>query len=152
LQPRPQSGSLLAHAMLHVDPLVLIAREGGVEPAQQPIGEIALELVAIEEVEIAPLIAEEQPVAPACADRAAFLEKGAKRRDAGPWADHDDRRGALARQAEAVRGPDEGWNLGTRREAFGQIDGGKALAQPATPLIAHGGDGEVHFARHRLRR
>src|SRR5260221_5880253 len=152
LQPRPERRGLLAHPMLDIELLGLVAREGGVEAAQQAIGDIALKLLLIEKIEFAPLIAEEQPVATARADRAALLEKGAGRRDAGAGTDHDDRRIVFLRQAEAVRRPHPDLALGPRATPPGKIARGDALAPPASLLIAHPGDGEMHLIRFHLRR
>src|SRR6266849_6740227 len=64
--------------MLDVNLFLLIAREGSVEAVEQPVREIGLELLLVEEVERPPLVAAEQPVAPARADRAPLRAKDAE--------------------------------------------------------------------------
>ena len=62
-----------------------------------------VQLVGIEEIAVAALMAEEQPVLAGRAGRLAVEQEGAERRDAGARADHDDRRLRILRQREAMR-------------------------------------------------
>src|SRR5262249_40929642 len=59
--------------------------------------------VLVEEIVIAALGAEEQPVAPGRFARHAFVQEGAKRSDAAAGADHDDGHGRGGRQTEVLR-------------------------------------------------
>src|SRR6185437_16726262 len=134
LQPRPQRGRLLAHAILHIDALRLVAREGDIEPRQQAVAAIAIELGLVEEVRAPALIAEEQPVAPGGAARSPLLEKGAEGRHAGARPDHDDRRVVGGGEAEAMRWLDEDRHPGAARRALGEEGRGDAFARPAALL------------------
>src|SRR5207248_10874785 len=105
-QPRPQLGGVLEQTVLHVNLVVLVPREGGVEPGQETVAAIRGQLVLEQKIGLPPRIAEEQPIAAARAGRLAFLQKGAERRDTGAWPDHDDRP-VRRRQTEAVAGADK---------------------------------------------
>ncbi len=68
-----------------------------------------LELVLVEEVERAALLAEEEPVVAGGAEGLALFEERAEGRDAGAGADHDDGRGGVFGQAEVgVRVQEDG--------------------------------------------
>ena len=59
----PQVAADLAHAVLHVDFLVAVARPGERQAREQAGGAHRLQLVLVEEIVVAALVAEEQPVA-----------------------------------------------------------------------------------------
>src|ERR1043165_4094877 len=100
LQPLPELGGSLLHAVLDIDLLRLVAREGEVEAVQRAPALPVHDLVLVEEVGRALLVAEEQPVLPLGATRLAFLEEGTERRDAGARADHDRGRAVIGRRAK----------------------------------------------------
>src|SRR5690349_428666 len=61
-EPGPQFTADLAHAVLHIELLLAVARPGERKPREQARGFHRVELVLIEEVAVAALMAEEQPV------------------------------------------------------------------------------------------
>ena len=67
-QPAPQLDCVLAHAVLDVDLLGLIAREGRIEPRQHALALPIGNLILIKKVSGPLLVAEEQPVAAGGAD------------------------------------------------------------------------------------
>src|SRR5882672_9488069 len=114
--------------MLNVDLMLLVARKRGVEPSQEaapvPQGQLVLE----QEIGLAPRVAEEQPVPPARAQRLAFLQKSAERRDPGAWPDHDDR---SVRRGEAHAGG--GMKINRNRRALGNPVAQKGRGDAGTP-------------------
>src|SRR6266403_286842 len=102
-KPGPQFATDLAHAILHVELLVAVARPRQRHSRQQAHGFQGVQFVGIEEIATAALMTEEQPVLAGRAGRLAVEQEGAERRDAGTGPDHDDRRLRVLRQAEAVR-------------------------------------------------
>src|ERR1051326_3513662 len=62
-----------------------------------------LELVFVEEIEVAAQMAEIEPIWPRRLGRQALLQEGAERRDAGAGTDHDDRLAGVSRQREMLR-------------------------------------------------
>ena len=87
------------------------------------------------------LRAEEEPVPAARADRLAFLEKGAERRDAGARADHDDGRVVILGQAKFRRGRIN--RRGRIGAALGEEGGANAFAFPAVAAVGHDVDDEM---------
>ena len=102
LEPGEQLGAALPHAVLDVDLLGLIAREGDVEVGQQAVLQPLLPFQLVQEIVGEVAIAEEQPVAPAGSRGLPLLQEGAKRRDAGAGADRDDRPVRIVGQAEVL--------------------------------------------------
>src|SRR5204863_8610704 len=47
--PGPQLGGVFQHPMLDIDLLALVAREGGIEPGQEPVAAPFEQLVAVQE-------------------------------------------------------------------------------------------------------
>ncbi|SKV55585.1 Uncharacterised protein [Mycobacteroides abscessus subsp. abscessus] len=68
-----------------------VTGEGEVESSQNTRGHEPLQLLAVEETRGATPVAEEQPGTPRRTRRLALLQKAAKRRNARPGPDHDDR-------------------------------------------------------------
>ena len=62
LEPGVELGGVLLHAVLDVDLVGLVAGEGGVEAGEEAVLVHGEELVFVEEVEGAALLAEEEPV------------------------------------------------------------------------------------------
>ena len=79
------------------------------------------------------------------AERGAVLDEGAERRDAGAGADHDDRRGAIGRQAEVLVRLDEDRHRVARFHEVREIGRADALALAAVGLVADGGHREMHL-------
>ena len=119
--------------MLDVDLAGLVAREREIHAAQYALLGEVLEIRAIKEVAIAPLVAEEEPVAAACARGFALLQECAEGRDAGARPYHDDRRRRIGGQAKAVRSLHEHRNGAPRFQVFGD----KARADPLVGAIVH---------------
>src|SRR5262249_9789496 len=82
-EPGPEGAADLGYAVLDVELLGAVARPGERKPGQRARRLHAGELVLVEEIVIAALVAEEQPVAPGRFARHAFVQEGAKRCDAG---------------------------------------------------------------------
>src|SRR5207237_5881940 len=102
-QPSPELAAELAHAILDVELFAAVARPREREPRQRAGGFHAAKLVFVEEIAVVALMAEEQPIATGRFARHALVEKGAERRDAGAWPDHDDGTRSI-RGERAVRG------------------------------------------------
>src|SRR6185437_6880937 len=83
VEPRPERRGVLAHAMLDIDALRLVARESGVEPRQEPVARVIAQLRLVEKIGVAALIAKKEPVASAGVQRAPLLQERAERCDAG---------------------------------------------------------------------
>ena len=87
LQPLPKFVGGLEHAGLHVDLLFLIAAEGGVESREEAFLHPLDDLIVVEKVTGAFLVAKEEPVFAGGGGGFAFFEESAERSDAGAWAD-----------------------------------------------------------------
>src|SRR5262249_53293204 len=74
-EPRPQVATDLAHAILHVEFLLAVARPGERETREQAHRLHPGELVLVEEVVIVMLMAEEQPVAALGLGRHALVQE-----------------------------------------------------------------------------
>lgn len=98
LKPLIELRPFFEHPMLNVDSLVLIAREGGVDPE---IG-MGFPLLLVEIIAILVALAEKEPVASLCAMVLALLHKGAEGGDAGAGPYHDDGGAVVVRKAEVV--------------------------------------------------
>ena len=142
LDPRPQIAPGLAHAVLHVDLLLAVARPGERQAREQAGGAHLAELLLVEEVVIAALMAEEQPVRPARLGGLALLQEGAERRDAGAGPDHDDRLGRIGRQREMLRLLHIDLELVARAHAAGQESRADAEPHALGDFVAHRVDGE----------
>ena len=137
--------------MLHVDFLLLIARERRVEPGQDAVGLHFLELFAVQKIFFLPLIAEEEPVRALGSGGNAFLQKSAVRRDAGARADHDNRRVPVLGQPESLGDVKKDRHDGSHCDAFSEVGGANAFAQSAFAFVANGRHGEVHVLGMGLR-
>src|SRR5215469_6431754 len=100
LEPRPHLAGALAHTLLHVDALLLVAREGEIDFAQEAALVERRQLILIEKIARAVLVAEKEPVEALGADDAALLQEGTERRHARARSDHDHRRVLVLRQAK----------------------------------------------------
>ena len=145
LEPRPQFGGVLQHAVLDVNLVLLVAREGGIEAGQEPVAVKGGQLVLEQEIGVAPRIAEEQPIAADGAGRAALLQKGAERRNPGAGADHN-HRAVGRREAKAVAGAHKDWHGGVRLCAVAEKGRGNAAAPPCAPFVAYRRDGQMDRA------
>ena len=76
---------------------------------------------------------------PLASCRAAFLDEGAERRDAGAGADHDDVATGIGERKMTV-GLELDAHPVAPLEAFGDVVGGDAFARPAMEIVAHRGD------------
>src|SRR6266851_6499984 len=120
LDPRIELRGPFAHAMLHVDFFGLIAGEGEIESGEQSVGAKRFQLLLVQEIQLAALIAEEQPILAVGAGRAAVLQECAERGNAGTRADHHDRNAGVGRQIEAMRRLDEYRDRRAPLRAFGE--------------------------------
>src|SRR5262249_15642824 len=118
--PGPELAAELAHAVLDIKLLAAIARPREGEPRQRPGSLHPAKLVFVEEIVIAVLVTEEQPVMPGCLPRHALVKESAERRDARAGTDHDNRHGRIARKAELLRLLDINLDLVARVRALGK--------------------------------
>ena len=89
IEPSPEFGPLLEHAVLDVDFLGLIAREGGGEFVEMT-GFLGLgKFIAVKKIAIGALVTKEEPIFPWMGVVLAMLEEGAEGGDAGAGSDHD---------------------------------------------------------------
>ena len=89
IEPSPEFGPLLEHAVLDVDFLGLIAREGGGEFVEVTRFLGLGEFIAVEKIATGALVAKEEPIFPWMGVVLAMLEEGAEGGDAGAGPDHD---------------------------------------------------------------
>src|SRR6266852_3699468 len=75
VEPRPELGRVLAHAMLNVELLRLVTRESEIELFKHAAALPIDDLVLVEKIRDAFLLAEEQPVGSLGAARLALLEE-----------------------------------------------------------------------------
>ena len=89
IEPSPEFGPLLEHAVLDVDFLGLIAREGGGEFVEMT-GFLSLgKFIAVKKIATGALVTKEEPIFPWMGVVLAMLEEGAEGGDAGAGPDHD---------------------------------------------------------------
>jgi len=150
LEPGEQLGAVLAHPVLHVDLVGLIAREREIEPRQEAAVAHRGQFVAIVEVGLRMLFAEEQPVASARAARLPLVQEAAERRDAGAGADHHDRHVAVHRRPEVCGLLHEHRHAAVFR-AIGEKRRGDAFACAPPVVIADGRHRQMNLARMRAR-
>src|SRR5438445_9860838 len=91
LEPGIKLARLFDHAVLDIDLVGAVAREGDVEASENAVFQPLLPFDLIEEVAAQVALAEEQPRPSGGGARFAFLKEAAERRDSGAWPDHDDR-------------------------------------------------------------
>ena len=104
----------------------------------------ACELILIEEIVIAMLVAVEQPVASGRLGRPSLVQEGAERRNPGAGTDHDDRDCEVGGQAEGVGLLHIDLDLVPGRDPIGEI--GRADSEPPAlaDIVAHRVDRERH--------
>src|SRR5207247_9395612 len=90
VEPIDETAPRVPHAMLHVDLLGRIAREGEIDARERAILERILPFELIEKIMGEAAVAEEQPAAPGGSSRTALLHERPERRNAGPRPDHED--------------------------------------------------------------
>lgn len=146
VDPAPELGTVLDHAVLDVDLVRLVAGEGGVETGEVAVVAHPAELVAVEEVGAGAPFVEEEPVATGGGEGAALVEEGAKGSDAGAGADHDDGGGGILREAEFLVRLDVEGEAGAGVKAIGEHGGGDAAALAVVGTIADDGHGGVELA------
>src|SRR5471032_1925826 len=146
LQPAPQLRAGFEHALLHVDLFGLVTGESGVQAAQVTAAQPGFQFLAVVEVAGGALLTEEQPVPALGTLGLAFLQEGAKRRDAGTGADHDHRCSRILRDPEVRAALDKQAGADT-----GGTVGEKGRTDPATDLlampVAYRGNRQVHLRR-----
>src|SRR4029077_3419622 len=140
----PELAAELAHAILDVELFAAVARPRQREPRQRAGGFHAAKLVFVEEVVVAALMAEEQPIATGRFARHAVMEKRAERRDADAGPDHDDGRRWIRRKTEVLRLLDVDFDLVAGARPLAEEGGGNA--EPLAPIdrIAHCVDAQRH--------
>ena len=142
---------MLQHPRLHVNLLRLVAAEREVQPGQRAVALHRLKFFAEEKVRRAALVAEEEPVLPRRARRAALFEERAERRDARAGADHNHRRVRVHGRAEVLVVMHEYRHRAAGRHAVGEERRAHALARAAQRIVAHHAHAEMHLAGVRLR-
>src|SRR5215831_9959965 len=151
-EPSPQVAPHLAHAVLHVELLLAVARPGERQAREHARGLHAGELVLVEEVVVVALMAEEQPVAAGRLRSHALVQEGAERRDAGAGSNHDDGHGRIGREPEAMGTLHVDFESVAWPDALGEVGRCHAQAAPAIDFVAHGINGEGNTAGIALRR
>src|SRR6202034_928528 len=142
IEPGPEVAADFTHAMLDVDFLVAVARPGERKAREQPGGTHRHQFVFVEEVEVAPLMSEEQPIPSGRLGRLALMQKGAKRRDAGTGPDHDDRLREVRRQRKMLGLLNIDPDLVAGRDAAAEERRADAEPHALVDLVTHGIDGE----------
>ena len=89
IEPSPEFGPLLEHAVLDIDFLGLIARECGGEFVEVTRFLGLGKFIAVEEIATGALVTKEEPIFPWMGVVLAMLEEGAEGGDAGAGSDHD---------------------------------------------------------------
>ena len=112
----------------------------------------ARELVLVEEVAGAALMAEEEPVAPRRTRRFALLQERSERRDAGPRSHHDDRHLRICGKCKRVSALDIGFDLHPGLDAIGKKCGGDTQPSTCTDRIAQRVDRQRDTGRIDMRR
>src|SRR4051812_43378283 len=141
VEPGIELRRVLEHAMLDINFFRLVARPGEVEPGEQPARMETDQLVTIEEISAGFLVPENEPVPALGRDRTSLVQKGAKRRNARPGSDHDDRRVAARRETERlVRMHKDSDARFPRHDAMREERRTDALPSPAMEIVMHGAD------------
>ena len=99
---------------------------------EDAVGDELTELVGVDEIAGAVLIAEEQPVLARGSSRHPLMQEGAERRDAGTGPDHDDL-GVIGGQPERLVGGDVHAHLLADRSPIGEV-GRTHAASIAVPV------------------
>src|SRR3974390_2559759 len=89
LKPGPEFAGVLTQAMLHIDLAGLVAGKSQIKAMEFALGVPGQQLLLVQEVRSAVLLAKDKPVAPGSAFKDSLLEKRAERRYAGAGAAHD---------------------------------------------------------------
>ncbi|SHT73851.1 Uncharacterised protein [Mycobacteroides abscessus subsp. abscessus] len=100
LQPCEQIAAVLAHSVLHIDLLGLIAGEGEIEAIQEARRVPGVDLVLVDVVMCPVLVAEEQPVVAPRSPLLAFLQECAEWGHTRAGAHHDHRGFVVAGHSE----------------------------------------------------
>ena len=109
VEPAPEFGSLLEHAVLDVDFLGLIARESGGEFVEMT-GFLGLgKFITVKKIATGVLVTKEEPIFPWMGVLLAVLKEGAEGSDAGAGSDHD-HVAVGGRQMEVAGGLDKNGN------------------------------------------
>ena len=143
LEPFPDLGGVFLHPVLHINLLGLIARQGGIDAREVSFFFERREIVAVEIIRVFALRAEKEPRFSARPDRFAFLQKCAKRRDAGSRSDHDEWRVAVFRKMKRFRAA----RINRHRQilrAFGQESRRHSQALTAVTFVSNDVDDEMN--------
>src|SRR5690348_17736422 len=87
-KPRPKISADFAHSILDVELLFAVTRPGERQTRENAFCLHGGEFVLVEEIVVAALMAEEQPIATGRFGRHALVQEGAKRSDAGRSEEH----------------------------------------------------------------
>lgn len=143
-QPAPELSALLLHSVLNVDLLRLIPGEGGGKFMEVSGFLCGCEFVAVKEVGLCVLIPKKEPVPPCVAMLGPMLEKGPKRCDSGPGADHDDI--PIGCGQMKVPGGLDIYRDGGLLGQIGEISRGEPLFGATMGRVLDNGDGQVNLA------
>src|SRR5947209_6931447 len=102
-EPGPQAGRVFQQSMLHINLLRLIPGEREIEPFEVALLEPGSELIFVQKIRGAFLIAKEEPILSLRAGALALFEESAERGNTGAGADHDHWRVSVRRQLETIR-------------------------------------------------
>src|SRR4029079_6804128 len=135
---------VITHAILNIYFLVAVARPGECQTREMPRLAHGLELVLIEEIIVAALMAEIEPVGPRGLHREALLQERAERRHAGAGPDHDDRFVRIGGQRKMLRLLHIDPHLLARLDAAREESRGDSKTRALIDLVAHRVDRERH--------
>ena len=123
----------------------MIARPGEIDTRQHALFDVALPLHLVEEIFRKVRVAKEQPVFPRRFVSSALLHKGAERRDAGAWANHNHRGFRIGWQAEVIVMFDKDADFALFFHAVREEAGGTTGTGAAFHVVTHHANGDVYF-------
>ena len=145
IDPAPQLRALFAQFVLYVNFFFLVARPGEIDPRQHTLFDVALPLHLVEEIFRKVRVAKEQPVFTRCFVGSTLLHKGAERRDAGAWANHNHRGFRVSGQAEVIVMFDKYAEFALFFHAVREEAGGTTGTGAAFHVVTHHTNGDVYF-------
>ena len=123
----------------------MVARPGEIDPRQHTLFDVALPLHLVEEIFRKVRVAKEQPVFSRRFIGSTLLHKGAERRDAGAWANHNHRGFWIGWQAEVIVMFDKYADFALFFHAVSEEAGGTTGTGAAFHVVTHHTNGDVYF-------
>src|SRR6185437_8788427 len=104
LKPLPEGRRLFHHFVLHIDLMILIAREREVEMGEMPVCVHRMKFISIKEIGCGRSFTEEQPIEAGVAESSPFMKERPEWSNSCARTNHDDRRGRIGWKPEALVG------------------------------------------------